>query len=59
MSALAILIVLIGLNIMFVLMEYALVRARPARIELLARKGDAKALRVQEILSHLDKYLAV
>lgn len=58
MSALAILFVLIGLNILFVLMEYALVRTRPARIEMLARKGDARALRVQEMLSHLDRYLA-
>lgn len=58
MQALAILIVLVGLNILFVLMEYALVRARPARIEMLARKGDTRALRVQEMLSRLDRYLA-
>jgi CBS domain containing-hemolysin-like protein/mannitol/fructose-specific phosphotransferase system IIA component len=58
MSALPILLVLIGLNVLFVLMEYALVRARPARIELLARRGDPRALRVQEMLSHLDRYLA-
>ncbi|MBI3298352.1 MAG: DUF21 domain-containing protein [Elusimicrobia bacterium] len=58
MSPLFILAALLGLNILFVLMEYALVRTRPARIELLARKGDSRALRVQEILAHLDTYLA-
>lgn len=58
MAALAILVVLLGLNILFVLMEYTLVRTQPARIELLARKGDARALRVQDMLSHLDRYLA-
>ena len=58
MSALAILFGLLSLNIVFVLMEYALVRTRPARIELLARKGDVRALRVQEMLSRLDRYLA-
>ncbi|MBI4423291.1 MAG: DUF21 domain-containing protein, partial [Elusimicrobia bacterium] len=58
MSVLIILVILLFLNILFVLMEYALVRTRPARIELLARKGDSRALHVQEILSHLDTYLA-
>lgn len=58
MSALAILVALIGLNVLFVLMEYALVRTKPARIEMLARKGDARAVRVQGMLAHLDRYLA-
>lgn len=58
MPAFLILILLIGLNVLFVLMEYALVRVRPARIELLARQGDARALRVQEMLARLDDYLA-
>lgn len=49
---------LIGLNVLFVLMEYALVRVRPARIEILARRGDPRAVRVQEMLSRLDDYLA-
>lgn len=50
---------LIGLNVVFVLMEYSLVRARPSRIRLLARKGNLRAQGVQEMLSHLDEYLAV
>ena len=58
MPVFIILSVLIGLNVLFVLMEYALVRVRPARIELLARQGHARAIRVQEMLAHLDDYLA-
>lgn len=58
MPAPLILVVLIGINVLFVLMEYGLVRVRPARIEILARKGDARAVRVQEILARLDEYLA-
>jgi CBS domain containing-hemolysin-like protein len=50
--------VLISLNGLFVLMEYALVRARPARIEVLARKGGRRALMVQAMLGRLDDYLA-
>ena len=59
MPLLLTLVVLIGLNVLFVLMEYALVRVRPARIEMLARQGDARALRVQRMLENLDDYLAV
>lgn len=58
MPVLLILVGLIGLNVLFVLMEYALVRVRPARIELLARQGNSRAIRVQEMLVHLDDYLA-
>ncbi len=49
---------LVALNALFVLMEFALVRVRPARIEVLARKGGRRALLVQEMLAHLDDYLA-
>lgn len=49
---------LILLNAFFVLMEYALVRVRSSRIEMLARKGSARALSVQGIQGHLDQYLA-
>jgi CBS domain containing-hemolysin-like protein/mannitol/fructose-specific phosphotransferase system IIA component (Ntr-type) len=51
-------IVLIALNAIFVLMEFALMRARPARIELMARKGFPRALAVQDILARFDEYLA-
>lgn len=51
-------VVLVGFNALFVLMEFALVRCRPARIELLARKGGRRAAVVQELLAHLDDYLA-
>lgn len=51
-------LVLIAANALFVLMEFALMRARPARIELMARKGQPRALAVQEILGRFDEYLA-
>lgn len=50
--------VLIAANALFVLMEFSLVRVRPARFEVLARKGDRRALAVQDALGHLDDYLA-
>lgn len=49
---------LIAANALFVLMEFALVRVRPARVEVLARRGSKRALAVQEILGRLDDYLA-
>jgi|SRR6185312_13739798 len=50
--------VLVVVNGLFVLLEFGLMRARPARIELLARKGNARAIAVQEILGRLDEHLA-
>lgn len=58
MTAFFVLFVLIGVNAVFVLMEYALIRSRPARIEMLVQQGDAPAARVQEMLGRLDTYLA-
>src|SRR3989339_2215145 len=49
---------LIAGNAFFVLMEFALVKVRASRIELLARKGNLRAVQVQEILGRLDDYLA-
>jgi len=49
---------LVGINALFVLMEFALMRVRPARVELLARGGNARAAAVQDILSRLDEYIA-
>jgi CBS domain containing-hemolysin-like protein len=55
---LALIAVLIAVNALFVLMEFALMRVRPARIEILARKGHARALAVQRVLARFDEYLA-
>lgn len=55
---LAVCAILIALNGLFVLMEYALVKVRSSRLELLVRRGDPAALRVQEIHGRLDDYLA-
>jgi len=49
---------LIAANALFVLMEFALVRVRASRIEVLARKGSRSAIAVQGVLAHLDDYLA-
>ncbi|MDD5305329.1 MAG: CNNM domain-containing protein [Elusimicrobia bacterium] len=49
---------LIAANALFVLMEFAMVRVRPSRIEVLARKGDRRAVAVQGVLVRLDDYLA-
>ncbi|MBI3563672.1 MAG: DUF21 domain-containing protein [Elusimicrobia bacterium] len=51
-------LLLIAANAAFVLAEFGLMRARPARIELLARKGNSRALAVQEIMGRFDEYLA-
>ena len=51
-------VALIGANALFVLMEFALVRVRASRIEVLARKGSRRALAVQGALTRLDDYLA-
>ncbi len=51
-------VLLIFVNSLFVLMEYALVKVRASRIEVLARKGNHRALAVQEMQLHLDEYLA-
>lgn len=51
-------VVLIAVNAVFVLIEFALMRVRPARVEVLARKGDSRAAAVQEILGRFDEYLA-
>jgi CBS domain containing-hemolysin-like protein len=49
---------LIAANALFVLMEFAMVRVRPSRIEVLARKGNRRAVAVQGVLVRLDDYLA-
>src|SRR5256885_14087692 len=50
--------VLIAINAMFVLLEFGLMRSRPARIEILARKGNPRAVAVQEVLGRFDEHLA-
>jgi CBS domain containing-hemolysin-like protein/mannitol/fructose-specific phosphotransferase system IIA component (Ntr-type) len=49
---------LIAANAVFVLMEFALMRVRPARVELLARRGSLRAAAVQDVLARLDEYIA-
>jgi len=49
---------LIGINACFVLAEFALVKVRASRLEVLARKGNARALSVQGMLKEIDVYLS-
>ena len=49
---------LILLNGCFVLAEYALIRIRASRVEVLARKGHPAGLLIQEMLRNLDVYLS-
>lgn len=49
---------LIALNALFVLTEFAIVKVRSSRLELLARKGSVRAVLVQSILQNLDVYLS-
>lgn len=51
-------LLLIAGNALFVLIEFSLIRVRASRIEMLARKGSARAVQVQHILASLDEYLA-
>jgi CBS domain containing-hemolysin-like protein len=52
------LLVLIGLNGIFVAAEFALVRSRRSRLEALAKDGDRQAPRVLNQIDHIDEYLS-
>ncbi len=51
-------IFLILINGTFVLIEYSLLRVRPSRLEILARRGSAAAKIAQEMQARFDYYLA-
>ncbi len=46
------------LNGFFVASEFALVKVRASRIDVLAREGSRQAATVQHLLAHLDRYLS-
>jgi CBS domain containing-hemolysin-like protein/mannitol/fructose-specific phosphotransferase system IIA component len=50
---------LLALNAFFVLAEFAIVKVRPSRVTQLAAGGDARAVLLATIHSHLDEYLSV
>jgi CBS domain containing-hemolysin-like protein len=49
---------LVALNGFFVAAEFAIVKLRPSQLEELISQGDARAIRVREIIRHLDAYLS-
>ncbi|MBI4348391.1 MAG: DUF21 domain-containing protein [Elusimicrobia bacterium] len=51
-------VALIALNGCFVLAEFALVRVRASKVEVLARKGSPTGLLLQDMLRNLDTYLS-
>jgi CBS domain containing-hemolysin-like protein/mannitol/fructose-specific phosphotransferase system IIA component (Ntr-type) len=53
------LVALLALNAFFVLAEFAIVKVRPSRVTQLASTGDARAVLLADIQSHLDEYLSV
>ncbi|MDD5657877.1 MAG: CNNM domain-containing protein [Elusimicrobia bacterium] len=58
MFTLILIFLLITANAFFVLMEFSLVKVRSTQIEMLARRGDLRAVQVQGMLQRLDDYLA-
>ena len=52
-------LLLLFLNAFFVLVEFAIVKARPTRIEELEAAGDPRAGVVQYIQTHLDQFLSL
>jgi CBS domain containing-hemolysin-like protein/mannitol/fructose-specific phosphotransferase system IIA component (Ntr-type) len=53
------LVTLLALNAFFVLAEFAIVKVRPSRVTQLASTGNARAMLLTDIQSHLDEYLSV
>jgi len=51
-------LLLLTLNAYFVLAEFALVKVRASKVELMARKGDSRASAAQGMLQELDVYLS-
>ena len=59
MWGLLVAITLIVLNGFFVAAEFSMVRVRPARLERLARRGNARAAAAVKVASALERYLSV
>lgn len=57
MTALASIIILLGVNGFFVASEFALVRIRKTRLEELVQRGDGRAALALKMLARVDSYL--
>ena len=51
-------LILILVNAIFVVTEYAIIRVRSAEIDALAGKGNLRAIRAKGIITDLDKYIS-
>jgi CBS domain containing-hemolysin-like protein len=52
-------VLLVALNAFFVIAEYALVRARPSRVEAEAEAGDRRARAAAALLDEINEYISV
>lgn len=51
-------LILIAVNAIFVIAEYAIVRVRTEEIDILAEKGNLRAKNAKKVISHLDRYIS-
>jgi len=51
-------VILILVNAIFVVTEYAIIRVRSAEIDALAAKGNLRAMRAKGVIGDLDKYIS-
>lgn len=51
-------LILILVNAIFVLIEYAIIRVRSAEIDSLVNKGNLRAIRAKVVINNLDKYIS-
>ncbi len=51
-------LILILVNALFVVTEYAIIRVRSAELDTLANKGNIRAIRAKGVINSLDKYIS-
>ncbi|MEO8512479.1 MAG: hemolysin family protein [Ignavibacteria bacterium] len=51
-------LILIAVNALFVVTEYAIIRVRSAELDTLANKGNVRAIRAKGVINSLDKYIS-
>ncbi len=51
-------LILISVNAIFVLIEYAIIRVRTAEIDSLVNKGNLRAIKAKSVINNLDNYIS-